>query len=96
MQLWRHQCGAVCPVKGEGNRWCWSVELVPVLEGHGTTTKRVLPVLVDENIHYRILKLVYGAKSQRWNMPANRRHVPMIYSVWHAYTFVVTLTFRVF
>ena len=33
-------------------------------------TSRVLPLLVDKNIHYRILKFLYGAKNQRWNMRA--------------------------
>ena len=59
-------------------------------------TNRVLPLLVDENIHYRILKLLYGAKNQRWNMRAYLRYVPVVYGVWHAYKFVVTHTFRVF
>ena len=59
-------------------------------------TNRVLPLMVDENIHYRILKLLYGAKNQRWNMCAYLRYVPVVYSVWHAYKFVVTHTFRVF
>ena len=59
-------------------------------------TNRVLPLLVDKNIHYRILKLLYGAKNQRWNMRAYLGYVPVVYSVWHAYKFVVTHTFRVF
>ena len=59
-------------------------------------TNRVLPLLVDENIHYKILKLLYGAKNQRWNMRAYLRYVPVVYGVWHAYKFVVTHTFRVF
>ena len=59
-------------------------------------TNRVLPLLVDENTHYRILKLLYGAKNQRWNMCAYLRYVPVAYGVWHAYNFVVTHTFRVF
>ena len=59
-------------------------------------TNRVLPLLVDENIHYRVLKLLYGAKNQRWNMRAYLRYVPVVYGVWHAYKFVVTHTFRVF
>ena len=59
-------------------------------------TNRVLPLLVDENLHYRILKLLYGAKNQRWNMRAYLRYVPVVYGVWHAYKFVVTHTFSVF
>ena len=59
-------------------------------------TNRVLPLLVDENIHYRILKLLYEAKNQRWNMRAYLRYVPVVYGVWHAYKFVVTETFWVF
>ena len=59
-------------------------------------TNRVSPLLVDENIHYRILKLLYSAKNQRWNMRAYLRHVPIVCRVWHAYKFVVTQRFRVF
>ena len=59
-------------------------------------TNRVLPPLVDENVHYRILKFLYGAKNQRWNMRAYLRYVPVFYRVWHAYKFVVTHTFRFF
>ena len=33
-------------------------------------TNRVLPLLVDETIHYRILNFLYGAKNQPWNMHA--------------------------
>ena len=40
--------------------------------------------------------MLYGAKNQRWNVRAYLRYVPVVYSVWHAYKFVVTHTFRVF
>ena len=56
-------------------------------------TNRVLPLLVDKIIHYRILKFLYGAKTQRWNMRAYLRYVPVVYGVWHAYKFVVTKSF---
>ena len=59
-------------------------------------TNRDLPLLVDENINYRILKLLYSAKNQRWNMRAYLRYVPVLYGVWHAYKFFVTHTFWVF
>ena len=63
---------------------------------HAEEKNRVLQLLVDGNIHYRILKLLYGAKTQRWNMHANLRYVPVVSCVWHAYRFVVTHTFQVF
>ena len=59
-------------------------------------TNRVLPLLVDENIHYMIEKLLYGANNERWNMRAYLQYVAVDYGVWHAYKFVVTHTFWVF
>ena len=59
-------------------------------------TNRVFPLLVDENVHYRIPKLLYGAKNQGLNIGANLQYVPVVYGVWHAYRFVVTHTFWVF
>ena len=44
-------------------------------------TNRVLPLLVDENIHYRILKLLYGTKNRRWNMRAYLRYVAVVHGV---------------
>ena len=72
------------------------VNLLHFAKDTAQQTNRVLPLLVDENIHYRILKLLYGAKNQRWNMRAYLRYVPVVYGVLHAYKFVVTHTFRVF
>ena len=86
----------VCPVKRKGNWWCWSVKLVHFARDTAQQTNRVLLLLVDENIHYRIVKFLYGAKNQRWNMRAYLRYVPVVYSVWHAYKSVVTHTFQVF
>ena len=59
-------------------------------------TNRVLPLLVDKNIHYRILKLLYGAKNQRWNMCAYLRYIPIVYGLRHTCKFVVAHNFRLF
>ena len=58
-------------------------------------TNRVLALLVEKNIHYRILQLLYWAKNLLWNMPAYLGYVPVVYGV-RAYKFLVTHTFRVF
>ena len=38
--------------------------LLQFAEDTAQMTNTVLPLLVDENIHYRILKFLYGAKNQ--------------------------------
>ena len=72
------------------------LNLLQFAKDRAQQTNRVLPLLVDKNIQYRILKLLYGANNQRWNMRAYLRYVPVVYGVWHAYKYVVTHTFRVF
>ena len=59
-------------------------------------SRPVVPVLCDENIHYRICKMMYGDKTTGWNVRLFLRSHPMLYGFWHAYKFCVTQTFRSF
>ena len=59
-------------------------------------TRPVVPVLCDENIHYRICKMMYGEKTTGWNVRLSLRSHPILYGFWHAYKFCVTQTFRSF
>ena len=59
-------------------------------------TRPVVPVLCDENIHYRICKMMYGEKTTGWNVWLFLRSHPILYGFWHAYKFCVTQTFRSF
>ena len=52
-----------------------------------------MPVLCDENIHYRICKMMYGEKTTGWNVRLFLRSHPTLYGFWHAYKFCVTQTF---
>ena len=72
------------------------LHLLPFAKHTAQRINRVLPLLFDENIHYRILKFLYGAKNQQSNMRAYLRYIPVVYGVWHAYKFVSTHTFRLF
>ena len=56
----------------------------------------VVPFLYDENIHYRICKMMYGEKTTGWNVRLFLRLHSMLYGFWHAYKFCVTQTFRSF
>ena len=55
-----------------------------------------MPVLCDENIHYRICKMIYGEKPTGWNVRLFLRSHPILYGFWHAYKFCVKQTFRSF
>ena len=59
-------------------------------------TQPVVPVLCDENIHYRICKMMYCEKTTGWNVRLFLRSHPILYGFWHAYKFCVTQTFRSF
>ena len=72
------------------------LKLLHFMKDTAQQTNRVLPLLVDGNIHYRILKLLHGANNQQWNMRGYLLYVPIVYGVWHAYKFVVTQFFPVF
>ena len=51
-----------------------------------------LPLLVDENIHCRILKLAYSVTYAESNVPLYLNRTPILYGVWHPYKYAVTLT----
>ena len=59
-------------------------------------TRPVMPVLCDENIHYRICRMMYGEKTTGWNVRLFLRSHPILYGFWHAYKVCVTQTFRSF
>jgi hypothetical protein len=44
-------------------------------------TRREVPLLVDMDIHYRIMKLIYGQSVQRWNFAASLVTTPLLYGV---------------
>ena len=59
-------------------------------------TRPVVPVLCDENIHYRICKMMYSEKTTGWNVRLFLPSHPTLYGFRHAYKFCVTQTFRSF
>ena len=59
-------------------------------------TQHRLPLLVDENIHYRVLKLVYSISYARYNVPLFITRTPVVYGTWHPYKYCVTLCYSRF
>ena len=44
-------------------------------------------MLVDENIYYRVAKWMYGSTYQTLAILENLSNIPLLYGMWHAYTF---------
>ena len=57
-------------------------------------TRRVLPLLVDEKIHYSLCKRLYAQRWQAWDMAGLLHRVPLVYGVWHGYKQLVQLVWR--
>ena len=53
-----------------------------------------LPLLVDENLWYRQLKLVYGREAQQWDAATALGQLPPLYGVWHPYKQVLHVLYR--
>ena len=59
-------------------------------------TGAVVPLLCDENIHYRFCNMMYGERTTSWNARLFFHSHPILYGFWHAYKLRVTQTFRSF
>ena len=55
-----------------------------------------LPLLVDENIHYRVARMLYGKPYVHWAVGGLLREVPLLYGVWHAYKHTLTIVYRTY
>ena len=55
-----------------------------------------MPLIVDENIHYRILKFIHSHASKSWDVALWLRGLPVLYGVWHPYKYCLLAVYRVF
>ena len=72
------------------------VEILHEVQKVEARTSHHLPLLVDENIHYRILKLAYSSTYKEFNVPFYLNRTPLLYGVWHPYKYALTLVYRAF
>ena len=49
-----------------------------------------MPLCVDENLHYRLLKFAFGMRTTNYNFHSLLRTCPPLYRVWHAYKYTLT------
>jgi hypothetical protein len=81
------------------NRVGTAIELVGVLGEVVELQQRanaVLPLLVDEKIHYSVYRLLYSSSYAHLAGRECLRQVPLLYGVWHPYKHTLTLVYRAF
>ena len=59
-------------------------------------TCRVMPLLVDENILYKLAKFLYTRTYNLFKVFEHYATVPMLYGCWHPYKYVCTMLHRKF
>ena len=72
------------------------VVLLQLMNQLQSRNNKVWPVLVDEQIHYRILKLMYSVSYSKYRVNTWLTRTPPIYGVWHPYKYALTLCYRSF
>ena len=55
-----------------------------------------MPLVVDENIHYRVLKLMYGSATRSFDVALWLGSLPILYGVWHPYKYCLMAVYRMF
>ena len=74
-------------------------ELLDLLDMLRTTQRhcpKPMALLVDCNIHYRVLKFLYSRATIGWNFPDWLRGISLIYGVWHPYKHDCNIIWRKF
>ena len=76
-----------------------NTELVRVLEEVATLQRhsnKTLPLLVDEKVHYSVMRLLYSQTYRDFGGRRLLQQVPMLYGAWHPYKHCLTLVWRSF
>lgn len=72
------------------------VEVLNICSRTQVHMDRVLPLLVDEKIHYQVAKMLYSKNYVHYDVHAFLKNQPLVYGIWHPYKYAMTLTYRRF
>ena len=72
------------------------LQLMNLVKDFQVESEHVLPLLVDENIHYRLVKLMYGKTYSQWDVASWLKKIPLLYGIWHPYKHTLLVLYRAF
>ena len=64
------------------------LDMLNKVQGVKVLTGRTVPVLMDENVHYHIMKMMYSRTFAKYHIRETLCDQVFIHGVWHAYKFV--------
>lgn len=72
------------------------IGLLPLIHTVRLHSACQLPLLIDENLHYRLCKFMYAPQFAHLAIRQSLKDVPLCYGVWHAYKAVCMHVHRMF
>lgn len=72
------------------------LDLLTMLNQVQQHSSNTMPLLIDSNIYYQLMKLAHCKYLERYDFGHWIQNIPLIYGVWHAYKSVCLLFFRRF
>ena len=72
------------------------VALVHLLVEVQPQSNKVLPILVDANVHYRLCKMMYRESYAKYNLALSLNRCPVLYGLWNPYKYAVTVCYKHF
>ena len=57
---------------------------------------QTMPLLVDENIHYRLLRMMHSEGSEGFDVAGWLRRIPLLFGIWHGYKHTLVVVYRAF
>ena len=72
------------------------VEVSDYIASLSNHTHPIVPILIEENIYQRCLKLLYCNRTRRWNWHKKLKKTPVLYGCWLPFKYLVTNVWRRF
>jgi hypothetical protein len=72
------------------------LKLMDMLRRLQARSCQTMPLLVDENIHYRLLRMMHAEGTQDYDVRDWLSRIPLLFGIWHGYKHTLMVLYRAF